>query len=48
MKKETCPIGDITCPYSHQVGSKIYCTLDDMIECDDYCYFNNIFEDEEE
>lgn len=39
-----CPIEDIECPYYNN-GS---CILDNPYECDDYCYYNNIFEDEEE
>ena len=42
-----CPISDITCPYSCSIGLNIYCTLDDMTECDDYCYYDDIPEEKE-
>lgn len=39
-----CPIEDLECPY-YNYGS---CALRNPYACDEYCYYNNKFEDEEE
>ena len=44
-KMKNCPICDFSCFYCDANGC---CMLDNPTECDDYCYYNNIDEEEEE